>query len=94
MKNLSPAEEAVLRAWNEYVRSHEPNCNHRDEYDNDTIDRTRLFYLMTEILYEYYQEKNLQWFSYLALRMMNVDSGTFSRWRRKWQKIWLNLRLK
>jgi dihydrofolate synthase/folylpolyglutamate synthase len=69
MKNLSPAEEAVLRAWNEYVRSHEPNCNHRDEYDNDTIDRTRLFYLMTEILYEYYQEKNLQT-AFVALQVL------------------------
>ena len=93
MTNLSPAEMAVLRAWNEYVRSHEPNCNHRDESDNDTIDRARLVYLMTEILYDYYREKELRWFSYQALRMMNVDSGTFSRWRKIWQKTWLSLRL-
>ena len=94
MNHLSPAEMAILQAWYDYVRSHQPNCYHSDESDNDTIDRTRLFYLMTEILYEFYQERDLRWFSYETLRMMQVDSGTFSRWRQKWQKEWLNLHLK
>jgi hypothetical protein len=49
---------------------------------------------MTEIMYEFYQERDLRWFSYETLRMMQVDSGTFSRWRQKWQKVWLNLHLK
>lgn len=91
---LSPAEKAVLQAWHDYVHSHQPRFNHKDESENDTIDRVRLFYLMTEILYEYYRGSNVRWFSYQALRMMQVDSGTFSRWRKQWAKIWLNLRLK
>ena len=93
MEQLSPAEKAILQAWYDYVCSHEPNYNHPNESDNDTIDRTRLFYLMTEIMYEHYRESNLRWFSYQALRMMRVDSGTFSRWRQKWQKTWMNLHL-
>lgn len=94
MTSLSPAEKAVLQAWRDYVRSHQPSFNHEDESENDTIDRVRLFYLMTEILCEYYRESNVRWASYQALRMMRVDSGTFSRWRKQWTKTWLNLRLK
>ena len=94
MTSLSPAEKAVLQAWHDYVHGHQPSFNHKDESENDTIDRVRLFYLMTEILYEYYRKSNVRWFSYQALRMMQVDSGTFSRWRKQWAKTWLNLRLK
>lgn len=92
MKHLSPAEMAVLKAWHDYVHSHRPSYNRENESDNDTIDRVRLFYLMTEILYEYYRASEVRWFSYQALRMMRVDSGTFSRWRKQWVKVWLSLR--
>jgi len=93
-KKLSPAERTLLQAWKDYVHSHKPNYQHEDESDNDIIDRTRLFYLMTEILFDYYRSSNVRWFSYQALRMMQVNSGTFSRWRDKWQKDWINLHLK
>ena len=92
---ISPAEMAILHAWYDYVHSHKPHYNERDESQNDTIIRTRLFYLMTEIMYEYYRESNVHWYSYESLRMMGVDSATLCRWRQKWQtNVWLNLRLK
>ena len=92
MEKLSPAEMAILQAWYDYVHSHEPHYDERDESQNDTVERHRLFYLMTEIMYEHYKDSDVDWYSYEALRMMQVDSGTLSRWRKKWQKLWINLR--
>lgn len=92
-EQLSPAEMAILKAWYDYVHSHEPHFDEKDESQNDTVSRSRLFYFMTEIVCEHYKESGVDWYSYEALRMMNVDSGTLSRWRKKWQILWRNLHL-
>ena len=96
MIKLSPAEMAVVKAWYEYLHSHKPNIHHDNEHeeDNDIIRRGLLVYLMTEIMYDYYKAQDVHWPSYTTHRMMKTDSGTLSRWREKWQKVWTNLRLK
>lgn len=93
MKQLSPAEMAVLRAWYDYLRTHKPRLHCADESQNDCIDRRRLFYLMTEIMFAYYNAMDVHWAAYQVCRMMQVDSGTWSRWRQKWQKLWLDVHL-
>ena len=94
MEKLSPAEMAILRAWYEYVHSHKPRIHCEDDSQNDYVDRRRLFYLMTEIMFEYYNAIDVRWAAYETSRLMRVDSGTLSRWRQKWQKTWKKLRLK
>ena len=94
MDKLSPAEMAILRAWYEYVHNHRPRLYCEDDSQNDTINRQRLFYLMTEIMYEHYNTIEVHWAAYQVCRLMQVNSGTLSRWREKWQKLWRNLQLK
>ena len=92
MEQLSPAEMAMLQSWYDYVHSHKPHFNESDESQNDTFDRTRLFYLMTEITCEYYKQCDVDWYNYEALRIMGVDNATLCRWRKRWrQKLWANL---
>lgn len=94
MIKLSPAEMAMVKAWYEYLHSHKPNIHHEHEEDNDIIRRSLLVYLMMEIMYDYYQALDVHWPSFTMHRMMQTDSGTLSRWREKWQNVWINLRLK
>ena len=94
MEKLSPAEMAILRAWYEYVHNHRPRLYCEDESQNDAINRQRLFYLMTEIMYEHYNTIEVHWAAYQVCRLMQVNSGTLNRWREKWQKVWRNLHLK
>ena len=91
---LSPAEQAILSAWYEYVHNHRPRLYGDDDSQLDSINRQRLFYLMTEIMFEHYNAIDVHWAAYQVCRLMHINSGTLSRWREKWQKVWNNLHYK
>ena len=82
---LTPAEEAVLCVWKDYIRTH----------SDFTIRRSFLFYLMVETLIAYYtslpDDQRPQRPSEAAINDMDTTSGALSKWRKKWQKIWFEL---
>ena len=83
---LSVAEKAMLAFWHEYMRSYSPHAR-RYNPEVHTINRTRLFYLMTEDMIEYLKECGVPNYTEVALNRMNVTSGTLTNWRAKWGKL-------
>ncbi|MBQ7530816.1 MAG: hypothetical protein IJT12_03850 [Paludibacteraceae bacterium] len=84
--NLSVAEKAMLAFWHDYVRSYSPNARRYDPGVH-TLNRTRLFYLMTEDMIEYLKECGVSNYTEVALNLMGVTSGTLTNWRAKWGKL-------
>ena len=85
MTHLSSAEMAVLNFWYGYIRLHAV----------ESIRPMLVFYLMTEMLIEYNQQlpdkRRPVRPSEDAVMRIGATSGSLSKWRRKWLKIWLNV---
>jgi len=83
---LTIAEKAVLAFWHKYVRSYSPNAR-RYEPEVHTLNRVRLYYLMTEDLIEYLKAEGISNYTEVALNRMTVTSGTLTNWRKQWGKL-------
>ena len=85
MIQLSEAEMAILNFWRRYIRTG----------SDKSIRPTLVYYLMVEILIEYYgnlpKDKRPRRPSEAALNSIDCYQGTFSNWRKKWLKVWLGL---
>ena len=85
MTHLSSAERAVLNFWYGYIRT----CF------VTSIRPMLVYYLMTEMFIEYNQQlpekKRPARPSEDAVMRIGATSGSLSKWRKKWQKIWLNV---
>lgn len=88
--HLSIAEQAMLSFWHDYVRSYSPNARRYDP-EVHTLNRTRLFYLMTEDLIAYFDKCDIPRATGQALALMQVSSSTLAEWRKQWWRTWLNL---
>ena len=87
MEALTLAEKATLRFWHGYVRSYSPTLR-RYEPQVHTINRTMLYYFMTEDLMEYLKECGIVNYTEEALLLMHVSSETLTNWSKKWGKTW------
>lgn len=84
MNNLSPAEKAILQFWRDFIRTH----------SDKSVRPMLLYYLMTEMLIKYTtQLPDRPRPSEDAVISIGTTSGSLSKWRKKWHKIWLNLQL-
>lgn len=83
---LSIAEQAMLAFWHDYVRSYSPHLRRYDPAVH-TLNRTRLFYLMTEDMIEYLKECGVSNYTEVALNRMDVTSGTLTNWRQRWGRL-------
>ena len=90
---LTPAEMAMLQFWHEYVRRYSPGAC-RYVPDVHCINRTKLFYLMTEDLIEHYKTSGVPCYSSRAGQLMGVSVGSLKNWRDNWGRLWRRLRLK
>ena len=90
---LTPAEMAMLQFWHEYVRRYSPGAC-RYVPDVHSINRTKLFYLMTEDLIEHYKTSGVPCYSSRAGQLMGVSVGSLKNWRDIWGRLWRRLRLK
>lgn len=85
MIQLSEAEEAILKFWRGYIRTK----------GDKSVRPVMLYYLMAEMLVEYTgnlpkkERPNRPVES--ALNSIGCYEGTFSKWRKKWLKVWLGM---
>lgn len=92
MEALTLAEKATLQFWHKHVRSYSPTLRRYDPQVH-TINRTMLYYFMTEDLMEYLKECGIVNYTEEALLLMHVSSGTLTNWRKKWGKTWRTMHI-
>jgi len=88
MEKLSEAELAILNLWRSIIRT---KCD-------KSVRPVMLYYLMTEMLIEYIgslpkDERPNRPVEY-ALNSIGCYEGTFSKWRKKWFRIWIGYKEK
>lgn len=88
MEKLSEAEMAILRFWRGFIRT---KCD-------KSVRPVMLYYLMAEMLVEYTgnlpeKERPKRPVEY-ALNSIGCYEGTLSKWRKKWFRVWLELKEK
>ena len=91
MKDYLPAEHALLKYWHAYVSSYSPTSRQYTRDVHTISSRSRLYYMLTEELIEYFKQSGISDYTNRALRCMGVRSSTLSDWRAKWRREWLAL---
>ena len=86
MNSLTSAEKAILYFWHGYIRA----CS------VTSVRPSLVYYLMTEMLIEYNMQlpddKRPERPVENAVMRIGTTSGALSKWRKKWQTTWLNLK--
>ena len=88
MEKLSEAELAILRFWRGFIHTE----------SDKSVRPVLLYYLMTEMLIEYTgnlpKKKRPSRPVEAALNSIGCYEGTLSKWRKKWFRVWLELKEK